>query len=147
VSSRRGMSVIWSGWPESISNVRSYGWKPSRSTRSECVPGQTGKSFKGTVLTICPSRYTLPHGNELTYKRPSSMRPPVLAGGGVGFATALGGAVCVTRGAAGRDAGARERAVARGASGCGRGITGAGSVARGSVGAGSGAGGGGGAGG
>src|SRR5207253_2149872 len=99
VSSRRTMSVILSCWPEPISNVRSYGWKPSRSTRSECVPGQTGRSFSGTVPTICPSRYTLPQGNELTYKRPSSMRPPVLAGGGVGFTTVLGGAVCVTRGA------------------------------------------------
>src|SRR5439155_1014663 len=146
VSSRRTMSVILSCWPEPISNVRSYGWKPSRSTRSECVPGQTGRSFSGTVPTICPSRYTLPQGNELTYKRPSSMRPPVLAGGGVGFTTVLGGAVCVTRGAAGRDAGARGRAVARGASGCGRGISGVGSVSRGSVAAGSVAGAGGGAG-
>src|SRR5207247_9105654 len=112
-SSRNTMSVITSCWPDAISKVRSYGWKPSRSTRSKCVPGQTGRSLSGTVPSSCPSTYTLPQGKALTDRRPSSMRCAP-AGGGAGRLSpggGGGGAVCVTRGAAARwGAGARGRA-------------------------------------
>src|SRR5437660_2507866 len=74
------------------------------------------------------------------------MRPAALTGGGVDLATVLGGAVCVTRGGAGREAGAVRRTAAGGASVRGYEITGVGCVSRGTLGAGSGAGGGGGAG-
>src|SRR5207245_425922 len=109
-SSRRTMSVILRRWPDPISNRRSYGWKPSRSTRSACVPGWMGTSISGTVPTSCPSTYALPHGIALMDTCPSSIRRATVAGGAAG---ACGGASFVaprraggtarwTRGAAGR---------------------------------------------
>src|SRR5205823_1849816 len=76
-------------------------------------------------------------GIALTDKRPSSRRRSAPAGGGVGFATVFGGAVCVTRGAGARRSGAKTRAVPGEASGCPRGKSGFGCASCFTVGAGS----------
>src|SRR5207244_809517 len=111
-SSRRTMSVILRRWPDPISNRRSYGWKPSRATRSACVPGWMGTSISGTVPTSCPSTYALPHGIALMDTCPSSTRRAMEAGGagdaggGAGFVARRegegAGAARWTRAAAGR---------------------------------------------
>src|SRR2546422_4255580 len=79
--------------------------------------------------TLFRSTYTLPHGNALTDRRPSSMPRRTVARGGAGFLTAGGGgAVRITRGAV-----ARWGAGGRGRPAGGLGVTGAGWVSRGAL--------------
>src|SRR2546425_3056758 len=113
-----------------ISNRRSYGWKPARSTRSVCVPGRMGTSVSGTVPTGCPSTYTLPQGIALTDRCPSSMRRAPVAGGGAAFVPPRGGAARLTRGGLGDGGGSGVEATGEGARGAGAGAGGgAGAIA------------------
>src|SRR5207247_11281290 len=52
--------------------ANSEGWKPSRTTRNRCDPGEVGRFTSGVLPSRLPSHQTSPHGVELMNKWPSA---------------------------------------------------------------------------